>query len=137
MAAVLAAGLLLAACGGHDVGDPAAAIEAYISEYNAGDLDGVMAMFSEDAVLTGHPFAARATGRAAIRSVHADEVGGPGKYTISNLEASGSTVTWDHVWAGERDGGAFAFCVEGHSATVDDGRITSWSWPDTDFECQD
>lgn len=127
---------LLGACGGAgDAGDPVATIESYSSEYNAGDLDGVMALFAEDAIMTGHPAAARVTGNADIRAVHADEVGGPGKYTLTNVTAAGTTVTWDHVWGGNDNGEVFRFCVEGLSATVENGLITSWTWPDTDFQC--
>lgn len=137
-AALVALVLLAGACSGNgSVSDPAATIEAYIADYNAGDLEAVMARFAEDAVITGHPLDARASGRDEIRSVHAHEVGGPGKYAISNVESFGNTVSWDHVWGGEDDGKVFEFCVDDLSATIDGGHITSWTWPITDFRCDD
>lgn len=134
--ALCALALLGGACGDQDGGDdPAAVIETYVSEYNAGDLEGVVALFADDATMIGHPFEAQATGRDEIRSVHAEEVGGTGTYTISNVAASGNTVSWDHVWVVEDDGRRVEFCVDGHSATVEQGHITSWTWPDTTFAC--
>jgi len=127
LTALISAALVFIACGS-DGADPAATIEAYIDAYNGGDLDGVMALFAEDAVLTGHPFADLATGRSEIRVVHAREVDGANSYTISNVEVSGNTVTWDHEWNTDN-------CVTGHSALIEDRKISSWTWPVTDFQC--
>ena len=44
----------LVACGVDD-GDPAAVLAEYIDGYNAHDLDAVLALFSDDAVMTHHP----------------------------------------------------------------------------------
>jgi hypothetical protein len=46
-------------------------------------------------------------------------------YTISNIEVTGSTVTWDHVWTRL---GREVFCAEGHTAVVEGGKILSWTW---------
>lgn len=134
--ALCALALLGAACSDQDSGeDPAAIIETYITEYNAGDLEGVVALFADDATMIGHPFEALATGRDQIRAVHAQEVDGAGTYTISNLAASGNAVSWDHVWVVDADGRRVEFCVDGHAAIVEEGHITSWTWPDTTFQC--
>lgn len=52
-------------------------------------------------------------------------------YTISNVEVSGNTVTWDHLWVnevGEEYGQA------GQSAVVEEVIILSWTRPDGDFD---
>lgn len=126
--------LILAACGGSDA-DPAATIEAYVTAYNAGDIDAVMALFSEESVITGHPFRAEAAGLAAIRGLKAEEFdikATDNAYTISNVEVASNTVTWDHVWINE-DGEQY--CYQGQRAVVEDGKILSWTWPGTDSDC--
>ncbi|MDJ0962271.1 MAG: nuclear transport factor 2 family protein [Acidimicrobiia bacterium] len=121
--------LVMCACGGD--ADPEAVIEMYIEAYNAGDVDAVMELFTEDAVITAHPFGDH-NGAAEIRALHVDQANGVNAYTISNLTTNGDTVMWDHVWKSS-DGGEF--CVEGHQAVIESGKITSWTWPPTDFQC--
>lgn len=59
--AVLATAVALPACSTDtDAADrspdaPAATIEAYVEAYNAGDIDGVMALFSEESEVIGSP----------------------------------------------------------------------------------
>lgn len=132
--AVISVALILGACGGDDA-DPASTIEAYVVEYNAGDIDGVMALFSEESVVTGHPFDASSTGLTEIRAVHVTDMAAAASekaYTISNVEVTGSTVTWDHVWINNE--GA-EFCKFRQSAVVEDGIILSWTWPGGGFDC--
>ena len=125
--------LLLGACAGTD--DPAAVIEAYVEAYNAGDADAIATLFAEDAVITGHP-GGTFTGISEIQALHEDEADGTVAYTISNVAVEGGTVTWDHVWSGvEDDGRSFENCVDGHNAQISDGRILSWQWPTTNFQC--
>ncbi len=132
--AVILMALVLSACGGDDA-DPASTIEAYEVEYNAGDIDGVMALFSEDSVITGHPFAASSTGLTEIRALHVTDMGAAASenaYTISNVEVTGNTVTWDHLWV---NNGGEEYCQVGQSVVVEDGIILTWTWPDGDFDC--
>ena len=53
--AVILMALVLGVCGGDD-GDPASTLEGYTAAYNAGDIDELMTFFSEESVMTGHPF---------------------------------------------------------------------------------
>jgi len=109
-------------------------IEDYVSAYNAGDIDEVMSFFDEDSVIIGHPFAARSEGVEQIRGVMVadlSEAADTNAYTISNLEATGNTVTWDHRWTNRR--GA-EFCGTGHSTRIDNGKIDTWTWPSW-FDC--
>ena len=134
LVAVISMAVILGACGGDD--DPAATLEGYIAAYNAGDIDEVMTFFSEDSVMTGHPFAPSASGLAQIRSVQTQDLGAAASanaYTISNVEVSGDTVTWDHVWVS--DGGS-EFCQYGQSAVVEDGVFLTWTWPSGGGDCR-
>jgi hypothetical protein len=63
-APVLAA-LIIGACWGDDA-DPAGVIEDITAAYNAGDIDAVMALFSEESVVTGHLFEARSEGLTSM-----------------------------------------------------------------------
>lgn len=115
--------------------DAATTIDAYIDAYNTGDIDAVMALFSEDSVMNAHPMDDEAIGLAAIRAVQVQDLAAAAAenaYTISNLQVAGSTVTWDHVWTA-RDGRQS--CQYGHIATVEDGKILSWTWPGGGFSC--
>lgn len=126
--------LALGACGGDDA-DPAAVIEDYISAYNSGDIDAVMTLFSEESVVTGHPSEARSEGLDAIRSVQEGDIAAAATsnaYTISNVDVSGDTVTWDHVWTNSTGN---QFCQQGHDAVIKDGKILTWDWPGGGFSC--
>ncbi len=111
-----------------------AVIAAYIAAYNSGDIDRVMSMFSEASVVTGHPFADSPTGLAAIRSIQLADLAsaGPDAYTISNVEVTGDTVTWDHVWTNSN---GTDYCQFGQNAVVESGSILSWTWPTDGGEC--
>ena len=131
--------LILGAYGGEDA-DPAAVIEAYEAAYNSGDIDGVMAGFSEDSAINNHPTDAYAAGLADILALHVEDMAAAATqdaYTFSSNEVDGDVVTWDHVWI--NSAGAPA-CQSGHQATVEAGIIVSWFWPagDVSFgsDCQ-
>lgn len=115
--------------------DPAATIEAYYAAYNARDLDAVMAVFTEESVMIGHPAAAMATGLAAIKAVQVQDLSGAASedaYTISNVQVTGNTVTWDQVWTSS---GGDRYCHNGQHAVVEDGKILTWTWPDSRAAC--
>jgi len=135
--AVVGVGALLVADDGSDVVGPAGVIEDYTAAFNAGDIDAVMALFSEESVLSGHPFGIgfESTGLSAIRALQVEGMGITTRedaLTISNVEVTGNTVTWDQVFTS--DGGA-QFCIQGHSAVVEDGKILTWAWPGGGVDC--
>lgn len=122
------------ACSGADVG-PEQVIRSYADAYNANDVDGLTELFAEDALMTGHPFGAHADGIDTILNVHAADraiaaVETP--YEISNIEVTGNTVSWDHVWT-NRDGSDY--CAEGHSAVVEGGKIVLWEFAPNPYLC--
>ena len=126
--------MLLSACGGSD--GPAAVIESYADAYKAGDIDAIVAVFADDAVITGHP-TGNYDGIDEIRALHSEEADGTVAYKFFNFTVESNTVTWDHLWGDIDENGEVTdgFCVDGHTAVVQDGKITSWKWPPTDFEC--
>jgi hypothetical protein len=114
---------------------PAGTIGAHVAAYNAADIDGVMALFTEESVITGHPFDASSTGLAEIRALHVTDMAAAASenaYTISNVEVSGNTVTWDHLWV--NDVGE-EYCQFGQSAVVEEGIILTWTWPSDGGDC--
>ena len=124
----------LGGCGGDDA-DPAGVLNDYRAAYNAGDIDAVMDLFTDESVVTGHPFQASSEGLSAIRSVQVSDIAAAATsdaYTISNVEVSGDTVTWDHVWTSSTGD---QFCQEGQTAVIKDGKILTWDWPDGSFSC--
>ncbi len=135
--AVVGVSVLLVADDGSDVVGPAGVIEDYTAALNAGDIDAVMALFSEESVLSGHPFGIgfESTGLSAIRALQVEHMGITTRedaLTISNVEVTGNTVTWDYVLTS--DDGA-QFCIQGHSAVVEDGKILTWAWPGGGVDC--
>jgi hypothetical protein len=108
--------------------DPAAVVDQYVAAYNSGDIDAVMAVFTEDSVISGHPFTSEASGLTAIRGVQGSDIAAGAStdaYSISNVEVDGDTVTWDQVWV--NDGGE-SFCRDGQSAVIKDGTMLTWTW---------
>jgi hypothetical protein len=142
---LFALGVILIGCSDDDDGaesddqaNAAAVIEAYEAAYNSGDIDAIVAVFSEDAVITGHPSGqGPATGLTEIESLHVRDMNSAAEadaYSFTNIETDGDTVTWDHVWtngAGE-DG-----CGEANSAVVTEDKIVTWTWaPTSSFPCE-
>jgi hypothetical protein len=141
---LFALGVILIGCSDDDDGaesddqaNAAAVIEAYEAAYNSGDIDAIVAVFSEDAVITDHAmFRGELTGPAEIQSLHLDDMSRAAEgdaYSISNVEADGDTVTWDHVWTDNR---GEEWCLEGQSAVVTEGKIVTWTWPTKPHRCE-
>ena len=130
----LLAVLVLAGCSDDDSGDaagsdPAAVLDAYVAAYNRGDVDAVMAFYSDASVVLGFPFADEQRGLESIRSVMIQDIAAAAAsdaLTISNVAVSGNEVTWDQVWV---DDGGEEFCVEGQTAVIEGGKILLFTWP--------
>jgi hypothetical protein len=108
-------------------------VEQYVAAYNGGDVDALMAVFTEDPVMYGHPWAEvyESAGFGAIRRVLRADLGNASTdaLSISNIEVDGDTVTWDSVFV-NRQGDTF--CQVGLSAVIKDGKILTWTWPPSD-----
>ncbi len=117
--------------------DPASTLDAYIAAYNDKDIDAVMELFTEESVVAGHPYSTTGseTGLEAIRSFQRIDMAAAADedaYTISNVEVTGNTVTWDHVWFDDQ---GQRFCKSGMSATVENGKFVLFSFPEG-FGCR-
>jgi hypothetical protein len=55
-------------------------------------------------------------------------------WKISNIQVTGNTVTWDHVWTNDL---GEDWCAEGHSAVIEDGKIQSWAFAPNPEPCPD
>ena len=128
--------IALAAMGCSSDGDDAGeVVEQYVEAYNSGDIDAVMAVFTDNSVVYGHPFSPESAGLTAIRSVQIDDLAAGAAtdaYSISNVEVNGDTVTWDHVWVSSSGD---EICQEGQTAVIEDGKILTWTWPSADSTC--
>lgn len=103
-------------------------IEDYRLAYNSGDIELVMALFSDDSVVTNHPFATRSAGLAEIRSLQLRDlsVAAPtDAYHLFNFDVSDDSVTWDHEFTDSR---GERWCGRGHTAIIATGKIESWAF---------
>jgi len=122
-------------------GSPSQTVAAYLAAYNAGDIDEVMALFTDQSVIANLPALGRAglgenpvlTGLKAIRDFHVTDrahAAGADPYVFSNVDAVGNAVTWDHTWMSNE---GLRGCGEGHEAIVEDGKIVSWTFATVSF----
>ncbi len=120
-----------------DVAGPQATVEGYFAAFNSQDIEAVLGFFTEASRIDDHPkdkpvfrgFGVPLRGLTEIRRTlqrEMDLTATVDGYVISNVEVSGNSVTWDHAWTAN-DGGRT--CAEGHSATVEDGKILLWEYP--------
>jgi ketosteroid isomerase-like protein len=104
---------------------PADVYDAYIAAFNADDLDAVMALFADDAVVLNDPVTGNmvAQGTDEIRQVQEAEISLGQYYEVLSVESAGNTVTVEvryHTTAEE--------CYAGTGEiTVEQGKIVRWS----------
>lgn len=109
--------------------DAVAAVRAFEEAYNAGDLEAVLALFSDQAVVTGHPGPGGRQSRQGIVGITQlieQDMGYRGKYVFTELGGSGDTVEFTHRWSNSTTCGT----AEGHSMRVVNGKIVDWTWPE-------
>jgi ketosteroid isomerase-like protein len=114
---------------------PGATVASYVAAYNSGDIDGVMAVYTEDSVLYGYPSTSEAAGLKAILALTTQDLAAAAStdaYSISNVEVDGDTVTWDQLWVNKEGQN---WCMEGQSAVIKDGKILTWTWPSGNSPC--
>ena len=51
----MAISLLVGACGGSEATDPATVLAEYENARNSGDVDGLISLYADDAIVTRHP----------------------------------------------------------------------------------
>jgi ketosteroid isomerase-like protein len=112
--------------------DPMAVVQAFNDASNSGDIERVLAFFSDDAVIRTvppppPPASEISTGKQQIREWFEPQL--PNLHVASsNLKTSGDTVTWDATVSGDmfRQQGIDSFDVMAE-AVVKGGKITSFT----------
>ncbi|MBT8203278.1 MAG: hypothetical protein HKN74_05210 [Acidimicrobiia bacterium] len=140
--ALVVAVLLVVSLSGPDEPDAAGSPEEVLTEYrdayNAGDIDAIMALFTDQSTVTGFPGEdleprPPTTGIDALRLVHLFDLSHAANedaYTFYNIEVNGTTITWDHEWKSNE---GLRGCGQGHSAVVEDGKFASWVFAEFGF----
>ena len=73
--------------------DPEAVVTAFFEAFNAGDLEGTMAYYADDAVMHLVPFHEPYVGKEAIRAAFAEMIAGHATVEYEILKVEGDTVT--------------------------------------------
>ncbi len=90
--AVMLIAATLASCAAARPQDPAAVVQTAYTRLNKGDVDGFMALYSENAVLTDPH--GRYAGSQAIRQYAGELVSQQFRFELSELAAKGNVVTY-------------------------------------------
>ncbi len=134
---VISVALILGACGGDDA-DPAAVLADYQNARNSGDVDAVMAFYTEDAVVENHPRDSDgvANGVLEIRGFEAQVPGiqgSTGGIEYTDKVVSGNTVTFNRKFF-NAEGDCFGGV--GDVVTVEDDKIIRHVWgPEDPSQC--
>jgi uncharacterized protein (TIGR02246 family) len=111
--------------------DPEAVIMAYIDAVNAGDVEGALVYFAEDAVLAIVPFDTH-TGIDEIRTYLENAVAVNAVLKYENLQVDGDTATMT-VWYTDDELQTTGLTLEGtEEVVVIDGKIVTETWTATD-----
>jgi len=137
---VVAIALTAAACSSPSSSseDPAAVLAAYEDARNADDVDALIALYADDAVVIGHPLDGDgiAEGVTEIRTLESrgPAIRGENGFTqYSAIEVSGNTVTFNQKFV---TGVGSCFSDSGNEITVVDDKITLYEWgDDEDDQC--
>lgn len=98
---VIALAISLASCASTRPADPIAIMQASNERINAGDVDGFMEFFAEDAVMSDEY--GRSVGHQAIREVMQEVVKQGIRFELSDLRVDGNVVTYTcHVFMGDK-----------------------------------
>lgn len=115
-----------------DTAGPAEVLAAYEQASDASDVDALMALYAEDAVVTGHPLDEGsppiATGAEEIRQLELQTLGlqrTEDANDFFDIEVSGDTAVFSNRFFTD-DGSCYS--GSDHEITVEDGRITSYAW---------
>ena len=90
---VIALAVSLASCKPAQPTDPIAVMQVSNERLNAGDVDGLMKFFAEDAIMSD-PHTGRTVGSQAIREAFQGVVKEGVRFELSDLSADGNVVTY-------------------------------------------
>jgi hypothetical protein len=94
-----------------------------VQAFNAHDIDAVVALYADDAVVTGHPLAEGPTAEGAqeIRALTVEDMGAANTYEVRDVETTGNSVSFVHLWY--PDNGCYAGT---NRMVIENGKITEW-----------
>jgi limonene-1,2-epoxide hydrolase len=107
--------------------DPTDVVTRFCAAWSAGDLDAIMAFFTDDAVYHNIPIAP-VTGRDMIRTTIQGFIGGVDKveFRVLNIAASGNVVMTERVDAFFGPAKTIEIPVMGTFEVTGDGKIAAW-----------
>jgi ketosteroid isomerase-like protein len=105
---------------------PMDALDAYIAAFNADDLDAVMALFADDALILNDPVSGNmvAQGIDEVREVQEAEMSFGESYEVTSVDSVGNTVTADVLYQTTSAGVCYEGTIE---ITVEQGKIVRWN----------
>jgi ketosteroid isomerase-like protein len=115
--------------------DPAAVVLAEAERVNAGDIDGVMELYADDAVVTlvMGPDTITLTGKEEIRPWLEDLMAGNFRLEYEVVSVEGDTVTLTaRTWHDDTVALGIAPVIATEVATVRDGKIQAFTWTMSD-----
>lgn len=109
--------------------DPAAVLAAYEDARNARDYDALRALVADDAVITGHPLDYSDPPIADVDEFVSLERGvfSNAETWLVEVEVSGNQATFTQLFSVDGD----CHSTPGDQVTVEDGKITSYTWVET------
>lgn len=107
--------------------DPIEVVQAFCDSWSKGDLDAIVAYFTDDAVYHNIPIAP-VTGRDAIRGTIAGFTAGVDtvEFRVGNIAASGNIVLTERVDAFITPTVTIELPVMGTFEVTRDGKISAW-----------
>jgi ketosteroid isomerase-like protein len=104
---------------------PEEVLAAYIAAFNADDLDAVMALFADDAVVLNDPVTSRAVAQGIdeVREVQDAEMSLGESYEVLSVDSADNAVTFEVLYR-TTDERCFAGTIE---ITVEEGKIDRWN----------
>jgi ketosteroid isomerase-like protein len=132
VAVVMTVALVAAGCSSES-DDPAAVLAAYETARNSGDVDAVMALYADNAVVENHPLAnTTREGTAEIRALETQVPaiqGSTGGIEFTDTVVSGNSVTANYAFFNV-DGECFG--GKDTEVSVEDDKITLYVWGPSD-----
>lgn len=103
---------------------PTEVLELFVQAFNAHDIDAVVALYADDAVVTGHPLIENppAEGAQEIRALTVEDLGVANTYEVRDVVTTGNSVTFAHLWY-PSDGGCYAGTDR---MVIENGKIAEW-----------
>lgn len=112
--------------------DPEAVVTAFFEAFNAGDLEGLVAYYADDAVMHLVPFHEPYVGKEAIRAAFAEMIAGHATVEYEILQVEGDTVTLINRFTGDNLRALGLTLEANQEIIVRDGKIVSNIWIATD-----